>query len=107
MKKQPYFSLQKVMRHLSNPRDYLLDGYEGEMHQELSGKSAFNRPNAVLIPLTVKAYVDYATRPAIWIFQRNPATPRPFGLARMATIPLQNRPRFSLPWKCALNLSQH
>jgi HK97 family phage major capsid protein len=60
-KKQPEFSLQKVMRHLSNPRDYPLDGYEGEMHQELAGKSAFNRPNAVLIPLSTKAYVDYNT----------------------------------------------
>ena len=60
-KKQPVFSLQKVMRHLSNPRDNPLDGYEGEIHAELSGKSEFNRPNAVLIPLSTKAYLDYNT----------------------------------------------
>jgi HK97 family phage major capsid protein len=61
MKKAPEFSLQKVMRHLSNPRDNLLDGYEAEMHQELSGKAGFSRPNAVMIPLQTKAYVDYNT----------------------------------------------
>jgi len=61
MKKPPDFSLQKVMCHLSNPRDNKLDGYELEMHQELSEKNAFNRPNAVMIPLSTKAYVDYNT----------------------------------------------
>jgi len=61
MKKQPEFSLAKVMRHLSNPRDNPLDGYEAECHQELSGKGGISRPNAVLIPLSTKAYVDYNT----------------------------------------------
>ena len=54
MKKQPVFSLQKVMRHLSNPRDNPLDGFEAECHQELSGKSGISRPNAVMIPLSTK-----------------------------------------------------
>jgi len=63
MKGAPAYSLQKVMRHLANPRDNELDGYEGEQHQELLHKGAFARPNAIQIPLgnLNKKYVDYST----------------------------------------------
>jgi HK97 family phage major capsid protein len=60
MKKAPEYSLQKVMRHLASPNDNKLDGFESEMHTELSGKSGISRPNAIMIPLSTKT-VDYNT----------------------------------------------
>ena len=59
LKKAPDYSIQKVMRHLADPRNKL-DGYEAEMHQELMQKGGINRPNAVMIPLAHKS-MHYST----------------------------------------------
>ena len=55
-------SLLKTIKHLSNPRDFPLDGLEREWHQELSSKSAGipGTSNAVFVPLSTR-YVDYGT----------------------------------------------
>ena len=49
------------MPSLAHPRSNPLDGYEAELHQELSKNSGIGRPKEIHIPLSTNGYVDYNT----------------------------------------------
>ncbi len=57
--KRPEFMITKVVRHLSDPSNNVLDGFERETHEELKGKLPPPHPGAVWVPLTTKD-VDYS-----------------------------------------------